>query len=133
MNRVTLIGFLGSDPELRYTQAGKAVANFRLATNERVGDQDKTEWHNIVAWEGTAKACNEHIRKGSQVAVEGRIASRKYQDRDGQDRWINEIVATRVEFLDRKPADEDRGRREDRPAQGEPQDRRPGTDDDIPF
>ncbi len=96
MNRVFLIGNLGRDPELRNTPTGKAVASFSLATKDR----DKTEWHNIIAWEKTGELCAQYLRKGSKCCVEGSIQSRKYTTKDGVEKTAYEIVAQRVEFLD---------------------------------
>ena len=99
-----LIGNLGADPELRYTQSGVGVASFRIATSRRWKDkegqqQEQTEWHNIVAWDRLGEVCNEYLHKGSRVYVEGRLQTRKWQDQNGNDRWATEIVATDVQFL----------------------------------
>ncbi|PLX43279.1 MAG: single-stranded DNA-binding protein [Deltaproteobacteria bacterium] len=103
VNKVILIGNLGKDPEVRYTQSGTAVANFSLATTERQkrGDEwgDHTEWHNIVVFGKTAENCQQYLSKGSQIFIEGRIQTRKWQDRDGNDRYTTEIVANNVQFL----------------------------------
>jgi single-strand DNA-binding protein len=107
VNRVFLIGNLGSDPELRTTQSGTQVANFRLATTER-GSRDQqtgearefTEWHNIVAWGKAAELCKQYLTKGRQVCIEGRIRSRSWDDKTtGQKRWITEIHSDRVHFI----------------------------------
>ena len=103
MNRVTLIGNLGSDPEVRFTQGGQPVCNFRMATTEtweRDGaKQESTVWHQIVVWGKQGEACGKHLAKGRQVAVEGRIATREYDDKDGNKRTAFEIVASNVVFL----------------------------------
>jgi len=101
VNKVLLLGNLGRDPELRYTQAGKPVANFTLATSERSGrdGQDRTEWHNIVAWDKLAELCDRLIKKGSKVYVEGRLQTREYTDRNGNKRWMTEVVAREMVFL----------------------------------
>lgn len=99
LNKVMLIGNLGKDPELRYTTSGVAVASFTLATNESWKDQDgntqeRTEWHNIVAWRKLAEICGEWLKKGNKVYIEGRIQTRSYDDKNtGQKRYITEIVA----------------------------------------
>ena len=99
INKVILIGRLGRDPEVRYTPSGVAVANFNIATSEEWKDKDsgekreRTEWHRIVAWRRLGEICGEYLSKGRQVYVEGRIQTRKWQDRDGNDRWSTEIVA----------------------------------------
>ena len=97
INKVILIGNLGADPELRYTQSGAPVASFRVATTERWKGQDgqmqeQTEWHNIVAWRRLAEICGEYLSKGSRVYIEGRLQTRKWQDQSGQDRYATEIV-----------------------------------------
>jgi single-strand DNA-binding protein len=104
VNKVILLGNLGADPELRYTKSGTAVANFRMATSVSVksGDEyeDRTEWHSVVVWDKLGELCNEHLVKGRKVYVEGRLQTRKWQDRDGTDRYTTEVVAREVVFLD---------------------------------
>lgn len=104
VNKVILVGRLGRDPELRYTQGGKAVCNLNVATNEswtdKNGDkQEETEWHRITVWGATAEKCDKYLSKGRQVYVEGRIKTDKWQDDDGNDRYSTGIVATNVTFL----------------------------------
>jgi len=104
VNKVILIGNLGRDPELRYTQGGQAVANFTLATTERFPTKDgerqeRTEWHRIVAWGRTAELCAQYLSKGRSVYVEGRLQTREWEDREGQKRRTTEIVAQTVQFL----------------------------------
>ena len=104
LNKVMLIGHLGSDPELRYTQGGAAVANFNLATNERWTDkngqnQEKTEWHRIVVWGKQAENCEKYLKKGRQVFIEGRLQTRDWEDKDGNKRYTTEIKADSVQFL----------------------------------
>ena len=104
LNKVMLIGNLGKDPELRFTPSGRAVAKFSLATSEQWTTpegqrQDRTEWHNIVVWGKQAETCGQYLSKGRQVFIEGSIRSRQYDDKEGQKRWITEIVAQRVQFL----------------------------------
>lgn len=104
VNKVILVGNLGKDPELRYTPSGAAVATFSLATSERYKDrngemQDKTEWHNIVAWRQLAEICGKYLHKGKQVYIEGRIQTRSYDDKDGNKRYITEIVADQMRML----------------------------------
>jgi single-strand DNA-binding protein len=109
LNKVMLIGNLGKDPELRYTTAGVAVATFSLATNESWKDQDgnmqeRTEWHNIVAWRKLAEICGEYLRKGKKVYIEGRIQTRSYDDKNtGTKKYVTEIVADSMIMLDGKP------------------------------
>jgi single-strand DNA-binding protein len=105
INKAILIGRLGSDPEVRYTPSGVAVANFSIATSEEWKDKDsgekkeRTEWHRIVAWSKLGEICGEYLAKGRQVYVEGRIQTRSWEDRDGNKRYTTEIVATDVQFL----------------------------------
>ena len=94
VNKVILLGNLGRDPELRYTQSGTAVAKFSVATSSRTKDGgDKTEWHNVVAWDKLAELVNRLVGKGSKVYVEGRLQTREYTDKDGNRRWSTEVVA----------------------------------------
>lgn len=106
LNKVLLIGRLGAAPEMRYTQSGNPVANFSMATSDSWGSGDerkeRTEWHRIVVWGRQAEAVAEHLGKGSLVFVEGRLQTRKWEDRDGKARYTTEIVARDVRFLDRK-------------------------------
>jgi single-strand DNA-binding protein len=108
LNKVMLIGNLGKDPELRYTTSGTAVATFSLATNESWKDadgnlQERTEWHNIVAWKKLAEICGEWLKKGKKVYIEGRIQTRSYDDKNtGTKKYITEIVAEDMIMLDSK-------------------------------
>ena len=104
VNKVILVGNLGKDPELRYTPAGAAVVTFSIATTERYKDregnrQEKTEWHNIVAWRQLAEICGKFLHKGKQVYIEGKIQTRSYDDRDGNKRYITEVVADQMQML----------------------------------
>jgi len=106
VNKVILVGNLGKDPELRYTPSGVAVATFPLATSERFRDksgemQERTEWHNIVAWRQLAEICGKYLHKGKQVYIEGKIQTRSYEDRDGNKRYMTEIVADQMQMLGR--------------------------------
>lgn len=105
VNKAILIGHLGRDPEIRMTQGGKRVANFSLATTERRGDEERTEWHTIVAWEKTAEVCEKYLTKGSCIYVEGRIQTRQYDDKDGKRVYKTEIVCDRMQMLDGKKRD----------------------------
>lgn len=107
VNKAVLIGRLGKDPEIRNTQTDQPVANFSIATSESWKDKDgkkqeRTEWHNIVVWGQLATICAQYIRKGSLVYVEGRLQTRSYEAKDGAKRYTTEVVATTVQFLDRK-------------------------------
>jgi len=106
VNKAILVGNLGKDPELRYTPSGTAVCTFSLATTDRFKNkqgeqQDRTEWHNIVVWAGLAEICGKYLTKGKQVYIEGRIQNRSYDDRDGNKRYISEIVANEMQMLSR--------------------------------
>ncbi len=105
LNKVTLIGRLGGDPEVRYMPAGGAVANITLATNFRWRDKagerkESTEWHRVVFFNRLAEIAGEYLKKGGQVYVEGRLQTRKWQGQDGQDRYTTEIIATEMHMLD---------------------------------
>ena len=104
VNKAILVGNLGSDPDIRYTPSGTAVANFSLATNEQWTNKDgekteKTEWHRIVAWGRLGEICGEYLKKGSQVYIEGRIQTRAWEDRDGNKRYTTEIIAQAMQML----------------------------------
>jgi single-strand DNA-binding protein len=112
MNHITLTGRLTRDPELRYTPNGVAVANFDLAV-PRPGEKKETDFIRIIAWKKTAELCADYLKKGRQVAVEGRLQIRSYETQDGQKRRVAEVVANQVQFLERakvdKPEREDDG------------------------
>ncbi len=138
VNKVILIGNLGKDPEVRFTPNGRALAKFPVATSEKWVDQEgnrqeRTEWHNVVVWGKQAETCGQYLAKGRQVFIEGSIRSRQYDDKDGNKRYITEIVARDVRFL---------GGGGGRPAQDTGVSVPPGEDagppaaaeeDDIPF
>ncbi|NOT53535.1 MAG: single-stranded DNA-binding protein [Deltaproteobacteria bacterium] len=142
VNKVLLVGNLGKDPEVRFTPTGRAVCTFSLATSEQwktdTGQQERTEWHNIVVWGKSAEHCGQYLKKGRQVYVEGAIRSRRYDAKDGTTRYITEIVTQRVQFLGVKPASTES------PAHADPEGFRSGdggdspespsvTDEEIPF
>lgn len=131
VNRVFLIGRLGRDPELRYTSSGTPVANFSLATSERRGSEEQTEWHNIVAWAKLAEICSQYLKKGRLIFIEGRIQTREWDDKDGNKRRTTEIVANNMQMLESKSAAQSEG-----PGRSEPSEAPMEvgiTDDDIPF
>jgi single-strand DNA-binding protein len=140
LNKVMLIGNLGKDPEVRYTQAGTAVASFSLATSERfkgkTGEwEEKTEWHNITLWGRLAEISGEYLSKGKTVYIEGRLQTRKWQDRDGKDRYTTEIVGDRMQMLSGKGDGGARqgGGREAEQATQVNEEPAFNPDDDIPF
>jgi single-strand DNA-binding protein len=111
LNRVTLIGNLGKDPDVRRLENGAVVAKFSVATNEYYRDkngelQQLTEWHDVVAWRALAEQAEKILRKGRLVYVEGRLSHRKWQDRDGNDRYATEVLASMLKILDRKDTNE---------------------------
>lgn len=135
LNKATIIGHLGRDPELRHTGGGNAVANFSIATTERWKDrngekQEKTEWHNVVAWGVLGENCDKYLHKGSKAYVEGRLQTREWEDREGQKRRTTEIVAMNVVFLDPKGSSDRGGGGGGGRSNYQPP---PPDDDDVPF
>ncbi len=149
LNKVQIIGNLGRDPELRFTQDGTPVANFSVAVNEtwrsRDGEQrERTEWFRVVVWRQLAEIANQYLRRGARVYLEGRLETREWQDREGNDRTTTELVVRDMIMLggrddaDGPPRDDDGGedRREQRgqsPAGGRPETDDAITADDLPF
>jgi single-strand DNA-binding protein len=143
VNKVTLIGNLGNDPELRSTQSGSAVANITLATSESWRDKEtqetkeRVEWHRVIFFGRLAEVVNEYLRKGSQVYVEGRIQTRKWQDKDGNDRYTTEIVANEMQMLGSKGASSESSASQQPTATSQPATQsaivNEPFDDDIPF
>jgi len=152
VNKVILVGNLGKNPEMRYTQGGAAVANMTLATTERYTDksgqkQEQTEWHRIVAFGKLAEICGQYLTKGRQVYFEGRIQTRQWQDQQGQKRYTTEIVATNMQMLGGRGDRTDAGGGGAQHESGAPHDSGAtvpaddsvtsdfggGPDDDIPF
>ncbi len=134
VNKAIIVGHLGKDPEVRFMPNGKAVANFSIATAEqwkdkKTGDrQEKTEWHSIVMFDRLAEIAGEYLKKGAPVYIEGKLQTRKWQDKEGRDRYTTEIVANELQML---------GGKSDKPsAQAAPTASEEGGDpfrDDIPF
>ncbi len=150
VNKVILIGNLGKDPEVKYTPSGLPVAKFSLATNERYKDkggewQDRTEWHNIVAWQRLAEIVGEYVKKGSKVYIEGRLQTSSWEDKQsGEKKYRTEIVAQDLVLLSGRGEGDSEGR--SRGAAANSFDQRPApqhhdevaqgaeiTDEDIPF
>jgi len=134
LNKVLLIGNLGKDPEVRYTASGTAVASFSLATSEKSknkGDEweERTEWHNITLWGRLAEIAGEYLSKGKTVFIEGRLQTRKWQDKDGKDRFTTEIVGEKIQMLSRR---EGTGNTEGASAENHEDVPLP-NDDEIPF
>ncbi|MBM0108248.1 single-stranded DNA-binding protein [Steroidobacter sp. S1-65] len=155
INKVILVGNLGADPDTRYMPSGKAVTNIRIATSEswkdkQTGDQqERTEWHAVVLYDKLGEIAAEYLRKGSQVYIEGSLRTRKWQDKEGKDRYTTEIIAQNMQMLGGRGGggggggggyggdDEQPRRAPSRPAQSERSAPPPaddgGFDDDIPF
>lgn len=151
VNKAMLLGNLGRDPELRWTQSGQAVCNFSLATSESWTDQqgervEKVEWHRIVVWGKPAEACAQYLYKGSSCFIEGRLTTRAWESREGEQRQTTEIVAQSVQFLGKKGDGQrsdnrdgmDQSRGDDNYDQSQADDgdsdrQQPPLDDDIPF
>jgi len=142
INKVILVGRLGKDPEIKSTPGGTTVAKFTMATDERFTDksgekQERTEWHNIVAWSRLAEICGQYLRKGSLVYIEGSIRTDSWEDKEsGQKRYRTEIVAREMKMLDRKRDSEEGGggggyaaRRPAAATAGGPAE----EDDEVPF
>lgn len=138
MNKAMIFGNLGADPEGRNTTSGTAVANLSVATSYKFKDKqtgelkEKTEWHRVVCWARTAEIALEYLRKGSQVLIEGRIETRKWQDNSGNDKYSTEIVCENLTLVGgRQQGSGNRspGSAQPSPPAGDPQD----FDDDIPF
>jgi len=149
VNKVILVGNLGRDPEIRYMPNGSAVTNVGVATSEQwkdkqTGEQkERTEWHNVVFFQRLAEIAGEYLKKGSQVYIEGSLRTRKWQDKDGNDRYSTEIVASDMQMLNRRDEGGNHAPAGERPAAGggnKPAGGgggeasfEPGFDDDIPF
>lgn len=138
-NRITIVGYLGRDPELRYTSDGTPVCDFSVATTERRKDrsgesQDITTWFRVTVWRRQAELASQYLSKGKQVYVEGRLIQREFQDRDGNTRYNLEVTASDVQFLGSR-GDEIHGREESmsKPRVQEAPAAAPVTEDDIPF
>lgn len=150
VNKVTLIGNLGADPEIRHLENGTAVGRFSLATNESYKDKDGnwqtlTEWHNVVVWRDLAERAEKQLKKGMQTYVEGKISYRKYTSQDGQERYVTDIVANAFRILEKReggsgggsdmrfPTSEPTGRTTEAASTMPNVDAAPADGDDLPF
>lgn len=151
VNKVILVGNLGRDPEVRYMPSGDAMANLNLATTDTWKDksgekQEKTEWHRVVMFGKTAEIAGEYLKKGSQVYIEGRLQTRKWTDKEGQERYTTEIVADRMQMLGSRSGGSERmsaAPDDDAPRAAQAPSKKPATagkggnfddlEDDIPF
>ena len=135
LNKVQIIGRLGKPVDLKYTQSGSPVANMTVATDESYTDkqgqrQTTTEWHRVIVFGKTAETCQQYLDKGSLVYVEGKLKTRKFTDRNGQERYTTEIVADRMQFLDRRQD----GAQQTAPAQRQTTQAKQDDDwDQVPF
>jgi len=147
VNKVILLGRIGKEPDVRYMTSGEAVANVSLATSERWKDkngekQEKTEWHNLVFYRKLAEIAGEYVKKGDQLYVEGRIQTRKWQTKEGQDRYTTEIIVDEMTMLGGKQGHTQQAAPASAPARSAPAKAAPAPaakgafddfDDDIPF
>jgi len=142
INKVILVGNLGADPESRAMPSGSAVTNIRVATSEswkdkNTGDQqERTEWHNVAFFGRLAEVAGEYLRKGSQVYIEGKLRTRKWQDRDGNDRWTTEVIANEMQMLGGRPGSGAPAQAQTQAPSAAVSDAPPAStefDDDIPF
>jgi len=141
LNKVMIIGNLGKDPEVRYTTSGAAVASFSVATTEKFKNksgewEEKTEWHNVTLWSRLAEIAGEYLSKGKTVYIEGRLQTRKWQDKDGKDRYTTEIVGEKMQMLSTKGEGGGRsggGRSGGEPTAAYDDPVAYNQDDDIPF
>lgn len=134
-NQVTLIGRLGQDPDLRYLADGTPVLTISVATDESYTDREgnkveRTEWHRVVVFQRRAEACAAYLRKGSLVHIVGRLSTRKWQDSSGEDRYITEIRASKVQFLDRRPESSEPAQGRGKAPRDQGRDTRPAPGDD---
>ncbi len=142
VNKVILVGNVGKDPEIRHLESGVAVANFPLATSENYTAKNgekvsTTEWHNIVLWRGLAEVAEKYVKKGKQLYIEGKIRTRNYDDKDGNKKYITEIVADVMQFLGTKDQGSANGNNNQRPNEIQDVsadfDNDQAGDDDLPF
>lgn len=144
VNKVIIVGNVGKDPETRYAPSGDAICNLTIATSETWKDKatgekkESTEWHRVVFFGRLAEIAAQYLRKGSQVYIEGRLQTRKWQDKDGTDRYTTEIRGDEMKMLGSKPEGESAPRQAAQQAQARPQQSRQAPDplpfeDDIPF
>jgi single-strand DNA-binding protein len=150
VNKVILVGNLGRDPEMKYTASGAAIANITVATSDSWNDKqtgekvEKTEWHRVVAFQRLAEIMGEYLRKGSQVYIEGKLQTRKWQDQNGQDRYTTEVVANDMQMLGARGGEGGGGRGQgggggfrnnpqNQQTQSQPKPDNDFADDDIPF
>jgi single-strand DNA-binding protein len=131
LNKVMLIGRLGADPEVRYTQSGTPVASFSIATSEqwtKDGErEERTEWHRVVAWGRLGEVCGEYLTKGKLVYIEGKLHTRIWEDKDGVKRYVAEILSQKMQMLDRAGSNGNGSRKDEPPEYAD------SVDNDFPF
>lgn len=147
VNKVILVGNLGKDPEVRHLESGAVVANFPIATTETYKDksgnrQEQTEWHNIVLWRGLAEVAEKYLRKGNQVYIEGKLRSRSWEDKEGNTRYITEVIGDNMTMLGSKGGSSDNNSSSSAPSNESKQEAKPAEnpdlssseeEDDLPF
>ena len=138
LNKVTLIGHLGGDPEVRFTKSGLQVASFSIATNESWKDaennwQERTEWHSVIAWTKLAEICGQYLKKGSKIYVEGRLQTRNWDDNNGVKHYKTEIVMNDMIMLDGKRNDDASAPQSGGSSSGSFTAEPPPPDNDLPF
>ncbi len=139
INKVILVGNLGKDPEVRYLEGGTAVANFSIATSETYKDRNSgekktvTEWHNVVVWRGLAEIAEKYLKKGNQVYIEGKLRTRTWQDKDGNNRYTTEVVGDNMQMLGGKREDTQNAPAPTPPPSIPSSDKKDDIADDLPF
>lgn len=140
VNKVILVGNLGKDPEIKFTGGGTAVANFSIATSSSYKDKttqewrETTEWHNVVAWQRLAEIARDYLKKGNKVYIEGRLQTRKWQDKEGKDRYTTEVVANELVMMGGGEKAEKSSGFDQAPARNaQNYETQEITDEDIPF
>ncbi len=140
INKVILIGNLGTDPEVRALESGVKVANFNIATNETYKDkngekQERTEWHRIVLWRGLAEIAETYLKKGDRIYIEGRLRTRQWEDKEGVKKYTTEVYGDNMVMLGSKSSDASKGQSPPPSDENIPEDdsQSPETEDDLPF
>lgn len=138
VNKVILVGNVGNDPDVRHLENDLSFARFSLATSERYKDKngqrvERTEWHNIVVWRGLAKVVEDYVKKGSKLYIEGKIQTRKYQDKDNVEKYMTEIVVDNLQMLDRKTEGTASAPQMEKVSEPESTAYPQTQDDDLPF
>jgi single-strand DNA-binding protein len=144
VNKAILVGYVGTDPEVRYLDSGTAVCNFRLATSEVYKNKNgekvtTTEWHNVVLWRGLAETAEKYVKKGTQLYIEGRIKTRSWDDKDGNKRYTTEIICDILQMLGKKTDEPPESQKQDKVSSSEDKEDKEDNNleieeaDDLPF